>query len=98
MAMGRWSESVRSIDGLLGRLVFRAFGVLCAVASAVAAYGAWSHASSGRPYGWTPVILFSLIAIAFGSCVPYCFSRRRTLAEALDSMEGGSGLDINRPR
>lgn len=96
--MGRWSESVWWLDGLLGRLVFRAFGILCAVAAAGAAYGAWNHFSSNRPYGWTPIILFGLIAVAFGSCVPYCFSRRRTLAEALDSMEGGSGLDRNRRR
>ena len=96
--MGRWSESVRRVDGLLGRLVFRAFGVLCAAAAAGAAYAAWTHVSSGRPYGWAPVILFGLIAVAFCSCVPYCFARRRTLAEALDAMEGGSGLDRNPPR
>ena len=93
--MGRWSDFVGGVDGWLGRLVFRAFGILCAIAAAGATYGAWSHAASGRPDGWAPIILFGLIALAFGACVPYCFSRRRRLAEALDAMEGGSGLDRN---
>lgn len=91
--MGRWADSVWWLDGFLGRLLFRAFGILCALVAAVAAYSAWNQVSAGRPNGWMPVILFGLVAIAFGICVPYCFSRRRSLAEALDAMEGGSGLD-----
>ena len=96
--MGRWAESVGRVDGFLGRLVFRAFGLVCAAVAIGTAYGAWSHAASGRPYGWTPVILFGLLAVASGSCVPFCFSRKRTFGESLDAMEGGSGLDTNRRR
>lgn len=86
--MSRWSEGVERVDGFLGRLVFRAIGLLCAVIALGTAYGAWSQLSAGRPYGWTPVVLFGLLAIASGSCVPFCFSRRRTFGEALDAMEG----------
>lgn len=85
------------IDGLLGRLVFRAVGLLCLIVMLGTAYAAWSHVSAGRPYGWTPVILFSLMALAAGSCIPYCFSRRRSFGEALDPMEGGAG-DLHRRR
>ena len=94
--MAGWADGVGRVDGFLGRLVFRFFALVCAIVALGAAYGAWNHLSSGRPFGWTPVILFGLIAAAAGSCVPYCLSRRRTMAEALDAMEGGSGLDINR--
>ena len=93
--MSRWSEQVGRVDGYLGRLVFRAFGVICAIIALGTAYGAWSHVSAGRPYGWTPVILFGLAAVAAASCVPFCWSRNRTFGEALDSMEGGAG-DVRR--
>ena len=79
------------IDGFLGRLFFRGVGLICAIVALGTAYGAWSHYSAGRPYGWTPVILFVLMSLAAGSCVPYCFSRGRTFGEALDAMEGGAG-------
>ncbi len=93
--MTRWSEGVRRVDGFLGRLVFRAVGLLCVIVAAVAGYSAWSQFASGRPYGWAPVLLLGLIAVAFGSCAPFCFARRRTLAEALNAMED-SAPDMTR--
>jgi hypothetical protein len=41
--------------------------------------------------------MFGLVALAGASVVPYCFSRKRGLGEALDAMEGGAG-DRQRPR
>ena len=79
------------IEGFLGRMFFRAAGVVCALVVLGSAFGAWNHYSAGRPFGWTPIILFALLSIAAGSCVPYCFSRNRTFGEALDAMEGGAG-------
>ena len=85
--MSRWSDGVRRVDGFLGRLLFRSVGLLCALVAAAAGYAAWSQYSAGRPYGWTSVLLLALVAAAFGACVPYCFARNRTLAEALNAME-----------
>ena len=85
------------LDRTLGRLVFRAFGLLCALVALVCAFAAWRHLSGWNDQSPVPVILFGIAAIASGSAVPYCFSRRRTFAEALDAMEGGAG-DTNRPR
>lgn len=85
--MSRWSDGVQRVDGFLGRLVFRAVGLLCLIVAVGAGYGAWSQVAAGRPYGWTSVLLLGLIAVAFGSCVPFCFARKRTFAEALDAME-----------
>lgn len=86
--MAHWADR---LDGFLGRLVFRAVGSVCALIAFGTAYGAWKHVAAGRPYGWTPVVLFGLAAVAAASCVPFCFSRRRSFGEALDSMEGGIG-------
>ena len=86
--MAHWADR---LDGFLGRLFFRAVGFICALIALGTAYGAWNHVAAGRPYGWTPVVLFGLAAVAAASCVPFCFSRRRSFGEALDSMEGGTG-------
>ena len=88
---GRWE----ALDSFLGRLVFRTLGLVCLVIALAMTYAAWSHVSAGRPYGWTPPLLFGLAAIAAASCIPFCFSRRRNFGEALDAMEGGAG-DIAR--
>lgn len=79
------------LDGFLGRLLFCGVGLICSVVALGTGYAAWSHMSAGRPYGWAPVILFALAAIAAASCMPYCFSRNRNFGEALDAMEGGAG-------
>ena len=44
--MTRWYES---LDGFLGRLVFRFFGVMCAVIAMVCAYAAWWHVDNPIP-------------------------------------------------
>jgi len=85
------SRTIGWLDRTLGRLVFRAVGLMCAIVALVCAYALWSHISDWRDYSLVPAILFSVAAIAAGSAVPYCFSRKRTFAEALDAMEGGVG-------
>ena len=85
--MSRWSAGVGRVDGFMGRLAFRAIGLICAAIAIGTAYAAWNHYSAGRPYGWTPVILFGLIAVASAIAVPFCFSRQRTFGEALNGME-----------
>lgn len=80
------------LDGFLGRLFFRAVGLLCAIVALICAYTVWWHFNHWNPeYSLWPTIMFSLVAIAAISVVPYCFSRKRTFGEALDSMEGGAG-------
>ena len=95
--MARWSDGVQWVDGFLGRLVFRAVGLLCVVVAAWAGHSAWSQFASGRPYGWTPVLLLGLIAVAFASCVPFCFARKRSFAEALNAMEDTTPDMATRP-
>lgn len=79
------------VDGILGRLVFRTMGVVCAIVALISVFAVWSHLSDWKDYSLVPTILFAILAIAAGSCVPYCFSRKRTFIEALDAMEGGVG-------
>lgn len=76
------------LDGFLGRLVFRTVGLLCGVIALVCGYAAWWQVQNwSLDYGWVPVILFGLAAIAAASVIPFCFSRNRRLVEALDAME-----------
>jgi hypothetical protein len=80
------------IDGFLGRLFFRAIGILCAIVALIAVYAIWWHFTHwNAEYSLYVVAMFSLVAIAGFGVVPYCFSRKRTFGEALDSMEGGTG-------
>ena len=74
------------LDKALGRLVFRAFGLLFLLVASICAYAAWTHLAD-RQDSLVPTIMFAVIALAFGACVPYCFSRKRTFTEALDAME-----------
>jgi hypothetical protein len=86
------------VDGFLGRLVFRAFGLLCALIALVCGYAAWWHAEHRVPdMSLVPTLLFGLAALAAASVIPYCFSRDRKFIEALDAMEGG-GADLPRRR
>ena len=80
---------VDGIDRTLGRLVFRAVGLACAAVALVCAYLVWRYPSDWQEASLAPVIMFSIAAVAAGSAVPFCFSRNRTLGEALDAMEGG---------
>jgi hypothetical protein len=80
------------LNGWLGRLLFRAIGILCAIVALMCVYTVAWHLTHWSPqYSLWPTIMFSLLAIAAASCVPYCFSRNRTFDEALDAMEGGAG-------
>jgi uncharacterized membrane protein len=84
------------LDGMLGRLLFRAVGLVCALVALICAFTVHWHLTNWNPdYSLVPAILFGLAAIAAASAVPYCFSRKRTFANALDAMEGGVG---DRPR
>jgi hypothetical protein len=80
---------VEGVDRTLGRLIFRAVGLVCAAVTLVCAYVAWRYLSEWQEESLAPVIMFSIAAVAAGSAVPFCFSRKRTLGEALDAMEGG---------
>ena len=85
------------IDGWLGRLFFRAVGLLCAIVSLICVYAVWWHLTHWHPeYSLWPTIMFTLVAIAGASVLPHCFARKRTFGEALDAVEGGTG-DTRRP-
>jgi hypothetical protein len=88
-------ERLEELNRALGRLVFRFFGLGCALIAIACGYAAWWELARGAPNSWVPPVLFALGALAAASCVPYCFSGKRTLDEALDAMEGGVG-DSNR--
>jgi putative flippase GtrA len=93
--MAQWHER---LNGYLGRLVFRFFGVLCGMVALMCGYAAWWHVEHWDPdVSLVPTILFSIAAIAAASCIPYCFSRKRSFVEALDAMEGGVGDQHRRP-
>ncbi|HKX92019.1 MAG TPA: hypothetical protein VJM15_06290 [Sphingomicrobium sp.] len=79
--------SLDRLDGALGRLLFRAIGSLFAIVAGICLYVAYRYATDWRLDSWLPALMFMLIGAAFGSVVPYCFSRRRKLTEALDAME-----------
>ena len=86
------------LDQVLGRLVFRLFGTLFAIIALASLYAAYRHATDWHTGSAVPTMLFGLVAIAAGSIVPYAFSRKRTLTEALDAMEGGIGDQVKPPR
>jgi len=91
--MARWMDR---LDGILGRLLFRAVGLACAMAALICAYAVWWHIDHWNPdFSLVPTMMFAVAALAAGSCVPYCFSRQRSFGEALDAMEGGTG-DVRR--
>jgi membrane protein YdbS with pleckstrin-like domain len=92
--MARWIDR---LDRTLGRLFFRAVGMVCAIVAIICGYAVWWHFTHWNPaYSLWPVIMFSVVALAAVSVLPHCFSRRRTFGEALDAMEGGAG-DQHRP-
>ena len=75
------------LDASLGRLVFRPFGSFFAIVALIFFYAAYRHATDWFDGSAAPAVLFALIGAAFAAVVPYCFSRRRKLTEALDAME-----------
>jgi hypothetical protein len=86
------------LDQALGRLVFRFFGTLLAIMSLACLYGAYRYATDWYAGSPMPALMFGLIAVAAGSVVPYAFSRKRTLTEAFDAMEGGVGDQVRPPK
>lgn len=92
------AQRFERLDRALGRLVFRAFGTLFGVVALICLYAAYRHATHWYEDSIAPAVMFGLIGIAFGSVVPYAFSRKRTLTEALDAMEGGVGDLPKRPK
>lgn len=92
------SDRLQRVDAFLGRLVFRAVGAGCAIVALVCGYAAWWHLDNRGEIGSiVPFVLFALAAAGAASCVPYCFSRKRSFVEALDAMEGGVGDQPRRP-
>ncbi len=85
---GNMARIFERIDGFLGRLLFRAAGLICLIIAATCLYVAWWHVERRETIDWlVPSILFALAGIAAAAVVPYCFSRKRSFIEALDAME-----------
>jgi hypothetical protein len=84
------SRVIERIDLALGRLVFRALGVLCAILVLVCAYVVWGFVSDWKPQHLVPVTLFSIAGLGAAFAVRHCFSRRRRFVEFLDAMEDES--------
>jgi hypothetical protein len=83
--LGRWIDR---LDGFLGRLIFRVVGLLCGIIALACGYAAWWHIEHWEADGsWLPAVLFGLATIGAASVIPFCFSRNRSLVEALDAME-----------
>lgn len=86
------------IDGFLGRLFFRVIGTVCAIVALIALYAVfWHFTHWNAEYSLIVVIMFGLVAVAGLAILPYCYSRKRSLGEALDAMEGGT-YDSNKRR
>lgn len=92
------ARRVDRLNRALGLLVFRAFGTLFAVVALICLYVAYRHATDWHEGSAAPAVMFGLIGVAFGSVVPYAFSRKRTFTEALDAMESADGVPPNRPQ
>ena len=81
-------NALERINGLLGRLIFRAVGVGCALIAIACAYAAYWHVENrDQDYAVVGAILFALAAVAALAVMRFCFSAKRTLVEALDAME-----------
>jgi hypothetical protein len=82
------ARTVEWLDGTLGRLIFRAIGCLCSLVALACFYLALQRLADQSV---AVALLFGIGTIAAGSVVPYCFSPKRSLGEALDGLEGGAG-------
>jgi hypothetical protein len=77
------------IDGLLGRLVFRAIGcatALITLAAGCAAFGStmpWERSQS-----LAALLMFVAGAVIAGCATRWCFSRERTFGEFIEAIEG----------
>lgn len=81
-------DALEQLNGFVGRLVFRAVGLGCALIAVACAYAAYWHIENwGRDYALVGAALFTLAAAAALWVMLLCFSRKRTLVEALDAME-----------
>lgn len=73
----------------LGRLFFRALGSLCALAALGGVAGiAWVLRNESGSEAAVAIAMFAIFAGLASWCAVHCFSRKRTLVEALDAMEG----------
>ena len=91
-------NALDQINGLLGRLIFRAVGVGCALIAIACAYAAYWHVENReQDYAAVGAVLFGLATVAALAVMRFCFSPRRTLVEALDAMEDESP-DLTPPR
>ena len=79
------------IDGLLGRMFFRAVGLLCTIVGLACAIAVLWHLTHWNDYSLVAALMFAVAGLAALSAVPYCFASNRSLGEALDVMEGGTG-------
>ena len=73
----------------LGRLFFRALGSLCVLAVLGALAGiAWTLSNWNGPDTAVGLGMLLFFAGLMAWSAAHCFSRKRTLVEALDAMEG----------
>lgn len=84
------SNAIDWIDQTLGRLIFRALGLLCAIVVLVCAYAIWRFVSDWDAQSLVPVVMFAVAGLAAAIAVPHCFSSRRRFVEVLDAMEDES--------
>ena len=89
---------LEKLDRMLGKLVYRLVGSICAVIALLCGYLAYRYATDWWPASAVPTLLFGIVAFAAASAVPFCFSDQRTFAEALDAMEGGVGDQPRKPK
>ena len=81
------AKRLDGLDQALGRLVFRAFGTLCAAVAIACLYLAYRYLTDWYEGSMATTVVFAIVGIGFGAVVPYAFSRRRRLTEALDAMQ-----------
>ena len=77
------------IDGLLGRLVFRAIGcatALITLAAVWAAFGGTTPWEGSKSFA--ALLMFGAGAVIAGCVTRWCFSRERTFGEFMDAIEG----------
>ena len=76
--MSRPARFLRRLDGILGRLVYRAFGLGLVALAVGTAIGVWNAVAAADAVG---TLVMGGATAAFGALATYCFSRRRRLTD-----------------
>ena len=91
---------MEKVDRLLGKIIFRITGSLCLVIAIACLYALCRHwVEWNSESSLVPFVLIVLVGIGSVIAIPYCYSRKRILSEALEAIEGGAeGRQRNDPR